>query len=265
MNFFFSIVIPTYNSEKTILKCIDSCINQTYKDFEILVVDDCSTDNTVSLVKEYIEKNKLEKISIHTLDINSGAATARNKAISLANYDFIALLDSDDYFHPMKLEIINQQLHLYSNIDLIAHNHYVENEIDNSNIFLGSSEIKPKKVDCKRLLLKNFAVTPSVVFKKSISLRFNEEMRYTEDHDFFVRVCLNNYEMYYLDLKLVGLGRPALTAGGLSSNNFRMRLGEIKMYMNLYKISYMYALLSPFLIIFSISKHILKTVQKIFK
>jgi len=202
-NIFFSIVIPTYNSQDTIVPCIESCIHQSYKNFEIIIVDDCSADETVNLTELYIKQNKLNNIQINKLAVNSGASVARNKGIDIANGKFIAFLDSDDYFHFMKLEILNQHLSKNLNIDLMGHNHYIENEADHSNIFLNTSEVKLEKVNCKSLLLRNFAVTPSVVFRKSILPRFNEQMRYTEDHDFFIRICLNNYLMYYLDLKLV--------------------------------------------------------------
>jgi len=257
----FSIVIPTYNSKNTILKCIESCINQSYKEFEIIVVDDCSSDDTIEIIKEYKVKNNIDNIIIEKLNVNGGASVARNIGIKIARGTYVALLDSDDYFHPNKLEIISKLLLLNNNIDLIGHDYYIETEDEISFANINIKNIELKKIACCSLLLKNFAVTPSIVFKQEINTLFNEKMRYTEDHEFFLRVCHSNFKIYYLDMKLVGLNRAVLTSGGQSSNNFKMRLGEIQMYVDLYKLNYLYIFISPFLVIFSMSKHILRMVK----
>lgn len=96
-----SIVMPAYNCEDFIGITLDSVINQTYQNWEVIVVDDCSTDNTAEVVQEYIKKDN--RISYHKLDKNSGAAVARNKAVDLANGKYMAFLDSDDLWFPEKL------------------------------------------------------------------------------------------------------------------------------------------------------------------
>ena len=96
-----SIVMPAYNCEHFIGIALDSVINQIYQNWELLVVDDCSTDNTSQVVKEYIKKDN--RVKYHKLDQNSGAAVARNKAIDLATGKYIAFLDSDDVWFPEKL------------------------------------------------------------------------------------------------------------------------------------------------------------------
>ena len=96
-----SIVMPAYNCEDFIGIALDSVINQTYQNWEVIVVDDCSTDNTAKLVQEYVKKDN--RIKYHKLDRNSGAAVARNKAVDLANGKYMAFLDSDDVWFPEKL------------------------------------------------------------------------------------------------------------------------------------------------------------------
>ena len=96
-----SIIMPAYNCEKFIGKAIDSVIDQTYNNWEIIVVDDCSTDKTVDVVMEYIKKEP--RIKLAKLDKNSGAAAARNKAMELASGRYMAFLDSDDVWFPEKL------------------------------------------------------------------------------------------------------------------------------------------------------------------
>lgn len=261
-NIIFSIVIPTYNSQYTIIQCLKSCLNQSYKNFEIIIVDDCSSDNTILTVEGYIKNNRLDNIKISRLDNNGGASIARNVGIKQAVGKYIALLDSDDFFHIRKLEIVHEILLNDDSIDLLGHDYYIEDEINNAGSTLDLSNVKLTGVSCNKLLLKNFAVTPSIVFKRSINMYFNEQMRYTEDHDFFLRVCFEKYKICYLNLKLVGLNRRLLSDGGQSSNNFKMRLGEIKMYINLYKIDYKCIFIIPILICFSIIKHIFRIINR---
>ena len=96
-----SIVMPAYNAEKYIGAAIDSVIAQTYQNWELIVVDDCSTDNTAEIVTEYMKKD--ERIKYHKLEKNSGAAVARNTAVEIAQGKYMAFLDSDDVWFPEKL------------------------------------------------------------------------------------------------------------------------------------------------------------------
>jgi glycosyltransferase involved in cell wall biosynthesis len=96
-----SVIMPAYNCGDFIGITLDSVINQTYKNWEVLVVDDCSTDDTAQIVQEYIKKDK--RIKYHKLEKNSGAAVARNKAVNLAAGKYMAFLDSDDAWFPEKL------------------------------------------------------------------------------------------------------------------------------------------------------------------
>ncbi len=102
MNNLVSIITPSYNSEKFIKQCIESVIAQTYINWEILIVDDCSRDDSC-LVIEKIATHE-ERIKYFLLDENIGAAEARNVAIRQAKGKYIAFLDSDDLWEPQKLE-----------------------------------------------------------------------------------------------------------------------------------------------------------------
>jgi len=96
-----SIIMPAYNCGDFIGATLDSVINQSYKNWEVIIVDDCSTDNTADVVQEYIKKDN--RIKYHKLEKNSGAAVARNKAVDLASGKYMAFLDSDDVWFPEKL------------------------------------------------------------------------------------------------------------------------------------------------------------------
>ncbi len=92
-----------YNSEVFISETINSVVNQSYKNWELLLVDDCSTDNTLKIVQPFLEE--FNNIILLKNKKNSGAAISRNKGIEAANGDFIAFLDADDLWKPNKLEV----------------------------------------------------------------------------------------------------------------------------------------------------------------
>lgn len=97
-----SIIIPSFNSEKFISETIQSVQNQTYNNWELILVDDCSTDETIAIVKEISALDS--RIIVSQLDINSGTGIARNVALSMAKGRYIAFLDADDLWKPRKLE-----------------------------------------------------------------------------------------------------------------------------------------------------------------
>lgn len=98
-----SIVLPTYNSEKYISLTIDSIRSQDYLNWELVITDDASTDNTVNIIKHYREID--ERIKIHRLKVNSGAALSRNMSLQYCKSRFIAFIDSDDIWNNQKLTV----------------------------------------------------------------------------------------------------------------------------------------------------------------
>lgn len=96
-----SIVMPLYNCEKFLKQSIDSIINQTYQNWELILVDDCSTDNSGKIGQAYVERDS--RIKYHRLEKNSGAAVARNTGIKMATGNILSFLDSDDTWVPEKL------------------------------------------------------------------------------------------------------------------------------------------------------------------
>ena len=97
-----SILIPLYNSEKYIAETIDSCLDQTYENIEIIVVDDGSTDSGLIIAKQYANKHANIKIGTQK---NSGASAARNRAFELSTGEYIQYLDADDLLHPDKIRL----------------------------------------------------------------------------------------------------------------------------------------------------------------
>ena len=115
-----SIIIPVYNVEKYLATCLDSVINQTYKNLEILLIDDGSTDSSGLICEQYSKKDTRIK-TIHKK--NGGLSDARNVGISYASGDYISFIDSDDFIDINTFTILNQYIKQY-NADIITFNYY---------------------------------------------------------------------------------------------------------------------------------------------
>ena len=118
-----SIITPTYNCSKFIGATIESVLSQTYKNFEMIIVDDASTDDTESVVKSYKDK----RIKYIKLKTNSGPAVARNTAMEEAKGKYMAFLDSDDLWLPTKLEkqikfIKKNKFHIFTSLTYVKTN-----------------------------------------------------------------------------------------------------------------------------------------------
>lgn len=141
-----SVVTPSFNSENTIKYTIDSVLNQTYKNIELIIVDDLSTDNTVNIVKEYIKKDN--RVKLFVLKEKGGASAARNKAIKESHGKYVAFLDADDLWKLDKLE---------KQIKFMEDNHYDFTYTDYQYIDMNGNYIDkfrncPKKVTYKSML-----------------------------------------------------------------------------------------------------------------
>ena len=105
---FFSIIIPLYNREKTISKAIESVLNQTFQDFELIVVDDCSSDNSTQIVQSFQLLDS--RIKYQKNEMNQERCISRNNGIQIARGNYICFLDSDDYHLPSHLEIFYDKI-----------------------------------------------------------------------------------------------------------------------------------------------------------
>lgn len=141
-----SIITANYNCENFISDTIESVLSQTYENWEMIIVDDVSSDNSVEIIKSYIKQDS--RIKLIELEINSGAAVARNRAIKEAKGRYIAFLDSDDLWLPKKLElqISYMQKYCYD----FTYTDY--NLIDENNVQYGDTFKAKNKVSYKDLL-----------------------------------------------------------------------------------------------------------------
>ncbi|MCK5580787.1 MAG: glycosyltransferase [Candidatus Omnitrophica bacterium] len=186
-----SIVIPAYNCGEFIAETLESVLNQTYPRFEIIVVDDGSTDSTEGIVRGYVEKHP-EKVVYYRQE-NGGAAKTRNVGLSHAKGEYIAFLDGDDIFFPEKLEKTIAFLEQYHNYALVYTDMFL---IDDEGHFLKHWLESKKYFDQGHIfinLLKEcFFIPSSVVIRKEILDQvggFDENIRYTEDADLWLRIA----------------------------------------------------------------------------
>ena len=101
-----SIIAPMYNVEPYLEQCLNSILNQTFQDYELIIVDDCSTDNSVAIVKDYVPRFG-DKLKLVRMKKNTGAAALpRNHGINISRGKYIALIDPDDLFMPNALEVM---------------------------------------------------------------------------------------------------------------------------------------------------------------
>src|SRR5690606_6986211 len=119
---FFSVVIPLYNKEKYIKETLNSVLAQTFQDFEIIVVNDGSTDNSANQILQFKDKR------IKVIDQqNQGAASARNQGIEISSSPYIALLDADDTWYKNHLVELKRQIRLFPDAGLYCNNYEIHN------------------------------------------------------------------------------------------------------------------------------------------
>jgi len=188
-----SVIIPTYNCAEFLENAIRSALNQTYKNTEIIVINDCSTDNTDEIVEKFNRKLVYIKQKV-----NKGAAAARNEGIEAAKGEFIALLDADDEWLSHRLEIMMMSL-AERKADFVTSNAYIKiNNIITSQKIYPNYDIRfdlDVKQQYLKALGKNF-IFSMCMMKKDILLDvglFDSQLRYHEDWDMWLRLLKKGY------------------------------------------------------------------------
>lgn len=118
-----SVIIPVYNADKYLRKCLDSLLAQTLKDIEIIIVNDGSTDNSESIINEYVSAYQNIK---YLFQNNSGPSVARNAGIHIASGEYIGFVDSDDYISPDMYSVL-YQIAAENNVDIVTSDYYITN------------------------------------------------------------------------------------------------------------------------------------------
>lgn len=230
-NNLISVIIPCYNCEKSIEKTINSVLNQTYSNYEILCVDDYSTDNTNLLIKNFIKKDN--RIKLYKLKTNRGAASARNYGLKMAKGRFIAYLDSDDIWESKKLEKqINFMLN--NNCAFSCHNYIKINE---KGTIL--KIIKMPKIIDYNLYLRNTIIQTSTtmidISKINKKYCIMPNLKTRQDAATWISILKQGFVCYGIQ---ENLGYYKTTTNSLSSNKFKAALGTWKLYRDVEKIPF---------------------------
>jgi glycosyltransferase involved in cell wall biosynthesis len=225
-----SVIIPTYNSASFVPQSVESVLQQTYDNFEVIVVDDGSTDNTEAALLPYKDKIRYIKKT------NSGPSAARNLGITEAKGEFIAFQDADDLWLPEKLQLQIEHFKQNPHFGVIFTGsvRFNESGLLDSNIRKGYTV--PTGMVFDRLLTEHFVAMPSVMVRKScldeVGL-FEESLIGNEDFNLYLRLA-RKYAFGFVNQVLV---RIRIHENNLSDNLEQMCEDELK---NLEKISLMF-------------------------
>lgn len=182
-----SVIIPTHNRVELLPRAINSVLNQTYQEIEVIVVSDGSTDGTDALMEKYANNSRIKYINYTPAH---GGNYARNTGVKMSNGDYVAFLDDDDEWLPTKIE---EQMHIFNtspNIGLV----YTGTNVIYENADLQYKSIVHKSGDLgKEILFKNYiGSTTTVMVRKKVfdeAGLFDEKLSANQDYDLWIRVC----------------------------------------------------------------------------
>ena len=196
----FSLIMPAYNSEKTIAESIDTLIAQTYPGWELIVVNDGSTDSTLDIVNKYSAEDG--RIRVFSQE-NSGTAVANNFGISQANGDFITVFPSDDWLMPDYLQEFKNHIELAPGYDIYFANGWLKFE-DGSEVKIITEDLFDREPTFAQII-KTCPCSLGAMVKKGVhdSVGWYRKERYTEDYDFWLRAADKHKRLYFFDKALV--------------------------------------------------------------
>lgn len=226
-----SVLIPTYNSEKTISRALSSVFAQTLQPIEIIVVDDGSTDNTASVVEKFSRGLKADFLKFVKLDSNHGCYYARNVGWDMASGEFLAFLDADDAWHQRKLEIQATYMLTHDEFAFTGHRFICLSEHETPPILPETWSVKP--ISGWQLLVSYQFSTPSVMLKREIPYRFDPSKRCGGDRQLLLQIVLDGYKVARLELPLVYLHKAPYGESGLSSHLWETEKSELKIFRRL--------------------------------
>lgn len=195
-----SIVIPTYNRGDQLRICLKSLQEQSFKNFEVLVCDDGSTDNTFTVVEEFKDVLNLNYIK----DVNfGGPAKPRNNGLKQAKGEIIAFLDSDDWWYPNKLEV---SIPYFSDYDLVYHDLDIYKSLEKSN-GVAKGRVLSGNIAKDLLLNGNGIINSSVLIRKSIvdlvgEITEDKNLIAVEDFDYWIRAAKITDRFKYINQSL---------------------------------------------------------------
>lgn len=229
----FSVIIPVYNVEEYLEECLESIVNQSFKDFEVICVNDGSTDNSLEILQKYAEKDKRFKVLNQE---NQGQGVARNNALKIANGEYILFVDPDDFVEFDMLEVLKERLDV-QNVDVAFFDYQIFGENTKTKIVRFMDEMKNTLnlnindnfiFNWQELVKDNFRYTAMMVWNKVYSNKFLKENhiqfapnKNAEDHIFSIGATLLADKISYIKKTLYHYRkRPDSSDNKVSENNF---------------------------------------------
>ena len=195
-----SVIIPVYNCESTLQRCVDSVLYQSYKNIEVLLIDDGSTDNSLEICNSYLKNNS--NVTVQHFE-NSGVSSTRNKGLELAKGQYITFVDSDDY---LDSECIGTLLGACLNKEVdIAYCSYYIVENNETKRAINASSTFVEKSDALNVYSPLYSSSVwGKLFKRELlqDLRFQTDMYYGEDTIFYLSAVCKSKSIYYCDSPL---------------------------------------------------------------
>jgi len=190
---FFSVIIPTYNRATLLPKAIESVFAQTYTDWELIIIDDASTDNTKEVVEEYSDN----RIRYYKNDVNLERSASRNRGIEASKGQYICFLDSDDVFLSQRLELLKSEIEKRQTQVFMVFTDLVYN---NGILLSYSNEKMQSYKSIFDFLTDNIIGVPQVCIHRNIleNIQFNPDIRIAEDLELWLRIA-KAYNVTYFE------------------------------------------------------------------
>jgi glycosyltransferase involved in cell wall biosynthesis len=199
----FSIIIPVYNKAKYIAFSVQSVINQTFVDFELIIVDDGSTDDSLEIIDKNFEDSRIKVIRQN----NSGVSAARNRGIASAQYQYVAFLDADDFWDPTFLETFYDVISLYGNTppaiigccyEIVYEHKLLERPKAGQSPFVIKEYFK--KAHQNALFSSSSTIVHRSVFERLEG--FNPNILHGEDIDMWFRIMMSEPMAIFIPVRL---------------------------------------------------------------
>jgi glycosyltransferase involved in cell wall biosynthesis len=223
-----SVVVPCYRCSRTIVRAVESVAAQTLRPAEVILVEDASQDGTIDLLVSLAAAYDPGWIKLKLLDRNVGAARARNVGWDMASQPFVAFLDSDDAWHPEKIEIQYGFMRVSPDVALTGHGHRLsrdQGEMTWAPLREGAHAVKKWP-----LLLSNRFITPSVMVQNKPQYRFIESQRHMEDHMLWMQIFFDGGKLVKLSNELAVIFKHPFGEAGLSAQLWLMERAELGNY-----------------------------------
>lgn len=221
-------VVPCYRCAATVRRAVASIAGQVSRPAQVILVDDCSNDGTLEVLRDVQGTLGEHWVTVVALDENRGAGSARNAGWNAASGDYVAFLDADDVWHPRKLEI--QYAFMRSRPDIVLSGHAHARITDGASLGRPLADSGHRMISLAQLLLSNRFVTPSAMVRRDIAHRFLEGARHMEDHLLWLEIASSGAPVARLNETLAFVYKPQFGASGLSANLADMEKAELGNY-----------------------------------